>query len=71
MGGGDIGDRSGGREKQNEQSRKGRRNCGAGGLDKSIIVKKSEESRDRAVTDLVLEPRNLIIWSHHSPPDTG
>ena len=47
-----IGDSSGGREKGNERSRKKvGRNCGAEGLDKSVIVKKSAESRVRAVTN--------------------
>ena len=30
---------------------KGRRNCGAEGLDKSVIVKKAAESRVQSVTD--------------------
>ena len=30
---------------------KGRRNCGAEGIDKSVIVKKLAESRVQAVTD--------------------
>ena len=42
---GAIGDRSGGREKRNERSRK------KVGLDKGVIVKKLAESRVRAVTD--------------------
>ena len=46
-----IGDRSGGREKWNEQSRKRSKICGAEGLDKSVITKKTAESRVRAFSD--------------------
>ena len=45
-----IGDRSWGREKRNEQYIKGRRNCGAEGIDKIVIVQEKVESRFREVT---------------------
>ena len=40
-----IGDRSGGGRDGMNNPKKGRRNCGSEGLDKSVIVKKAAESR--------------------------